>query len=83
MGAAGGAVYWIGAQFWPTSVAVVLSMLATALLSARFGAATGAQTPRPRLFWFVFAVLLKYNVLMALSAAGLPFPLPAESLRWA
>ena len=27
---------------------------------------------------FVFAVLLKYNALMALSAASLPFPLPAN-----
>jgi adenosylcobinamide-GDP ribazoletransferase len=33
VGAAGGAVYWLAAQFWPASVAVVLSMLATMLLT--------------------------------------------------
>lgn len=72
IGAVGGLVYWSAAQIWPTSVAVVLSMLATALLSGAtrstdFGA-----------FGWVFAVLLKYNVLMALSAASLPFAVPAN-----
>jgi adenosylcobinamide-GDP ribazoletransferase len=33
VGATGGAVYWLAAQAWPTSVAVVLSMLATMLLT--------------------------------------------------
>jgi len=33
VGAVGGAVYWLAAQVWPTSVAVVLSMLATMLLT--------------------------------------------------
>jgi adenosylcobinamide-GDP ribazoletransferase len=30
---AGGGVYWVAAEFWPTSVAVVLSMLATMLIT--------------------------------------------------
>jgi hypothetical protein len=30
------------------------------------------------MYGFVFAVLLKYSVLMALSGASLPFPLPAN-----
>ncbi len=71
IGAVGGIVYWLGAQIWPTSIAVVLSMLATVLLSER--AAVGrALGP----VGFVFAVLVKYNALMALSAASLPFTLP-------
>ena len=71
IGALGGAVYWLGTQFWPTSIAVVLSMLATGLLSAR-AAVRGRFGPES----FVFAVLMKYNALMALSAASLPFALP-------
>jgi cobalamin synthase len=86
IGAVGGSVYWLGAQIWPTSVAVVLSMLATALLSARTGtstsagtsAGTGAWAPGSESLRFVFAVLVKYNALMALSAANLPYPLPAN-----
>jgi cobalamin synthase len=85
LGAVGGGIYWLGAQIWPTSVAVVLSMLATALLSARVGGTVGTPggavgTPAPALgmFGFVFAVLLKYSALMALSGASLPFPLPAN-----
>jgi cobalamin synthase len=73
IGALGGAVYWLGAQIWPTSIAVVLSMLATALLPA----ASARTTAGPDL-GFVFAVLVKYNALMALSAANLPFALPAN-----
>jgi len=70
IGAVGGAAYWLGAQLWPTSIAVVLSMLATAMMSGRvrgFGAAG-----------FVFALLLKYSTLMALSTASLPFAVPAN-----
>jgi hypothetical protein len=72
VGAVGGGVYWLGAQIWPTSIAVVLSMLATSLLSAGLG----TRAPGPGLLGFVFAVLMKYNALMGLSAANLPFPLP-------
>ncbi len=70
IGCVGAGVYWLGAQLWPTSVAVVLALLATTLLDAR-GGGGGA------LYW-VFAILLKYNALMALSAAHVPIPLPAN-----
>jgi cobalamin synthase len=73
IGALGGAVYWLGAQIWPTSIAVVLSMLATALLLT-----PSARTTTGPNLGFVFAVLVKYNALMALSAANLPFALPAN-----
>jgi cobalamin synthase len=76
IGAVGGAVYWLGAQIWPTSIAVVLSMLATALLFR--GSEAAARAPGSELLRIVFAVLMKYNALMALSAANLPFPLPAN-----
>jgi adenosylcobinamide-GDP ribazoletransferase len=89
IGAAGGAVYWLGAQLWPTSIAVVLSMLATEVISGGAyenavpqqptGETTGAD--RVRGFGtvrFVFALLLKYSTLMALSAASLPFAVPAN-----
>jgi cobalamin synthase len=85
VGAVGGGIYWLGVQAWPASIAVVLSMLATTLLSARVGAAVGtpgdavgAPVPALGALGIVFAVLLKYNALMALSAASLPFPLPAN-----
>jgi cobalamin synthase len=80
IGAAGGGVYWLGAQIWPTSIAVVLAMLATALLSASSGAGSvaGARTPRSELLTVVFALLIKYNALMALSAANLPYRVPAN-----
>ncbi len=92
IGAVGGGVYWLGTQIWPTSIAVVLSMLATTLLSARTrtraGSGTrgdsathsGAAAPAADfgLVGLVFTVLVKYNALMALSAANLPFALPAN-----
>lgn len=92
IGAVGGGVYWLGTQIWPTSVALVLSMFATALLSARArtpagsgtrgdsDTRTGAGVPATdfRLVGLVFTVLVKYNALMALSAASLPFALPAN-----
>jgi adenosylcobinamide-GDP ribazoletransferase len=90
LGAVGGGVYWLAAQLWPTSVAVVLSLLATTILS---GAARGtrvaerspgesnrhAGVPASGLVALVFALLLKYNLLMALSAANLPFAVPANT----
>ncbi len=75
VGAAGGGVFWAGAQLWPASVAVILSMLATALLGAWL---RPDQTPAQVTLVIVFALLIKFNVLMALSAANLPFPLPAN-----
>jgi cobalamin synthase len=73
IGALGGAVYWLGAQIWPTSIAVVVSMLATTLLAPM-------REPRSDMgaLGFVFTTLIKYNALMALSAASLPFALPAN-----
>ena len=87
IGAVGGGVYWISAQLWPTSIAVILSMLATHLLSARMDrratADSAASTADGDLMGTVFAVLVKYNALMALSAASLPFALPANlALGW-
>jgi adenosylcobinamide-GDP ribazoletransferase len=76
IGAAGGGVYWLGAQIWPTSIAVILSMLATTLLSA--GASSSVAAAGAGLVGFVFAILVKYNALMALSAAKVPFALPAN-----
>jgi cobalamin synthase len=76
VGAVGGGVYWAGAQLWPASVAVILSMLATTLLGAWLG--RPGQTPAQATLVIVFALLIKFNVLMALSAANLPFPLPAN-----
>jgi len=88
IGAVGGGIYWLGAQIWPTSIAVVLAMLATALLSAASGAGVdagagagagaGARALPSELLGIVFAVLIKYSALMALSAANLPYPLPAN-----
>jgi cobalamin synthase len=89
VGAVGGGIYWTGAQIWPASVAVIMAMLATALLSgALLGGAllSGAlpragradQTPAQGTLVIVFALFIKFNVLMALSAANLPFPLPAN-----
>ncbi|MEP6883937.1 MAG: hypothetical protein ABJC66_04210 [Gammaproteobacteria bacterium] len=89
IGAVGAAVYWIGAQFWPTSVAVILSMLAANLTAARMDAAAAAEhaaqipareisVPVRELLGMVFAILVKYNTLMALSAASLPFAMPAN-----
>jgi hypothetical protein len=75
IGAAAGGVYWLGALIWPTSIAVVLAMLAAALLSA---AAADTRAPSLGTLGFVFALLVKYNALMALSAANLPYRLPAN-----
>jgi adenosylcobinamide-GDP ribazoletransferase len=75
VGALGGAVYWLAAQIWPSSVAVILSMAATALLTTEFRA-IGAT--RLDLLCRVLCLLIKYNALMALSAAKLPFAVPAN-----
>jgi adenosylcobinamide-GDP ribazoletransferase len=75
IGALGGVVYWLGVQVWPASVAVALSMLATVFLSAGIDARKSVRG-RFASVGFVFAVLVKYNALMALSAASLPFALP-------
>ena len=76
IGAVGGGVFWLGAQIWPTSVALVLSMLATAFLSADSEAA--ARVAHVSAVGFMLVLLLKYSVLMALSTANLPFAVPAN-----
>jgi adenosylcobinamide-GDP ribazoletransferase len=71
IGALGGAVYWLAAQIWPSSVAVIVSMAATALLTGRIRGALPAT--RLDVMIGVLCLLIKYNALMALSAAKLPF----------
>ena len=74
IGALSGAIYWLAVQIWPSSVAVILSMGATVLLTTEFhGPAT-----RLDLLGRVLCLLIKYNALMALSAAKLPFAAPSN-----
>src|ERR1700678_1920568 len=77
-GVVGGAVYWLGSQLWPASVSVVLSMLATTAMSGGSRDTAGNGAVRAGMAGFVFALLLEYNALMALSAASLPFAVPAN-----
>jgi adenosylcobinamide-GDP ribazoletransferase len=76
IGALGGAIYWLAVQIWPSSVAVILSMAATALLTTQIR----NTLPATRLDGLtrVLCLLIKYNALMALSAAKLPFAVPAN-----
>jgi len=76
IGALGGAVYWLAAQIWPSSVAMILSMAATALLTTEMRSALPAT--RLDVLSRVLCLLIKYNALMALSAAKLPFAVPAN-----
>jgi adenosylcobinamide-GDP ribazoletransferase len=71
IGVLGGAIYWLAVQIWPSSVAVILSMAATALLTGRNYA--GLPATRLDVMTAVLSLLIKYNALMALSAAKLPF----------
>lgn len=75
IGALGAAIYWLAAQLWPSSVALMLSMSATALLTTDFMA---LPATRADLLGRVLCLLIKYNALMALSAAKLPFAAPAN-----
>jgi cobalamin synthase len=74
IGTLGGAVYWLGAQVWPSSVAVMVSMAVTSPLATEFNHASPAT--RADLLSRMFCLLIKYNALMALSAAKLPFAVP-------
>jgi len=76
IGALSGAVYWLGAQIWPANVAVILSMAATALLTTGFGDVPPAT--RMDVLSRIFCLLVKYNALMSLSSAKLPFVVPAN-----
>jgi adenosylcobinamide-GDP ribazoletransferase len=76
VGVIGGVVYWVAAQFWPSSVAVVLSLFATALIG---GTGSEESIAKFQPAWLdVFVLLIKYNALMALTAANLAFPVPAN-----
>ncbi|HEY2779847.1 MAG TPA: hypothetical protein VGI90_03675 [Steroidobacteraceae bacterium] len=74
IGVLGGGIYWLAAQIWPSSVAVILSMAATALLTTEYR--EGAT--RFDLLSRVLCLFIKYSALMALSAAKLPFAVPAN-----
>jgi adenosylcobinamide-GDP ribazoletransferase len=87
VGAVGACAYWLSAQVWPTSVAVVLSMLATVLITGAIHERGFSREPALEVagragavsfgaLGMLFVLLIKYNALMALSAANLPFPLP-------
>ena len=73
IGTLGGAVYWLAVQIWPSSVAVISSMAATVLLTQIRGA---LPATRIDVLGRVLCLLIKYNALMALSAANLPFAVP-------
>ena len=75
IGTLGGAVYWVAVLIWPSSVAVILSMAATALLTLTTEI-RGASATRIDTLSRVLCLLIKYNALMALSAAKLPFAVP-------
>ena len=77
IGAITGSLYWAAAQLWPSNVAVILSMLAGALLTNDLRQAAAAS--RIEVLSQLFYVLIKYNVLMALSAAKLPFAAPPNT----
>jgi adenosylcobinamide-GDP ribazoletransferase len=75
IGALGGVIYWLAAQIWPASVAVILSMAATALLTTEYRELQATRLDR---LGRVLCLLIKYDALMALSAAKLPFAAPAN-----
>jgi adenosylcobinamide-GDP ribazoletransferase len=75
IGALGGAVYWLASQLWPSSVAVILAMSATALASTPWHR---IAADRLDLLARVLCLLIKFNALMALSAAKLPFAAPSN-----
>jgi adenosylcobinamide-GDP ribazoletransferase len=74
IGTLGAAAYWLSVQIWPSSVAVILSMALTAWLVA--GTHDVLPATRFDLSFRLFCLLIKYNALMALSAANLPFAAP-------
>ena len=76
IGTLGGIIYWVAAEIWPASVALILSMAATALLTTEISSAVPAT--RLDSLGRVLFLLIKFNALMALSAAKLPFPAPAN-----
>jgi adenosylcobinamide-GDP ribazoletransferase len=86
IGALGGVVYWLASQLWPSSVALILAMAATVFTATVFTAPVFAATAFHATTATRFDVLarmlllfIKFNALMALSAAKLPFAAPANS----
>jgi adenosylcobinamide-GDP ribazoletransferase len=75
IGAIGGVVYWLAAHLWPSSVALMVAMAVTALLTE---IRNSLPATRRGLLTRLFCLLIKYNALMALSAAKLPFAVPAN-----
>jgi hypothetical protein len=75
IGAIGGALYWLAAQLWPSSIALSMSLLVVGFLTTELRLAAALKLD---VLSQIFYVLLKYNALMALSAAKLPFPAPAN-----
>jgi hypothetical protein len=76
IGVLGGAIYWLSAQIWPSSVAVILAMTGTALLTTETRA---VATTRLDILARTLCLLIKFNALMALSAAKLPFAAPQNT----
>jgi adenosylcobinamide-GDP ribazoletransferase len=76
IGAMGGTVYWLAAALWPSSIAVVLSLLATTLFGA--GISGDSLAYRRPLWTDLLLLLITYNALMALTAANLGFSAPAN-----
>jgi hypothetical protein len=76
IGTLGAAIYWLAVQIFPASVALILAMTATALLTTELRAAPPAT--RFDLLCRVLCLLIKFNALLALSAAKLPFAVPAN-----
>ena len=70
IGAVGGAAYWLSAQLWPSSIALVFCLLAGALLTNDLRDAGGAS--RLEILSQLFYVILKYNVLMRRCSVGGP-----------
>jgi hypothetical protein len=75
VGALGGAVYWLASQLWPSSVALILAMAVTALVTTAFRTFTATRFD---VLACVLLLFIKFNALMALSAAKLPFAAPAD-----
>ncbi len=83
VGAVGAGAYWLAAELWPTSVALVASLLAMlgitdlVWMSDSGGDTHGRRGGGNALYW-VFVLLFKYNALMALSSAHIPFAVPGQ-----
>ena len=77
VGAIGGAAYWLGVQLWASSIALIFCLLAGVLLTNDLSESRGIS--RLEGLSQLFYVFLKYNVLMALTAAKLPFAAPPNA----